>query len=350
MKIVIIGGGIVGAALARYLTKANADVTLIESGAGATEASFGWVNASYFLNEDHFRLRSAGLAAWRALDVPLSWSGALCWDAQGAAFEAQHAALTKLGYAVEEIEADQFRRLEPHVVPPERALRYAAEGVAEPQATTRMLLQGIQRISGVRVIGVQTASGRVTGVETTAGAIAADRVIVAAGTGSAALLQSVDVALPMLERPAVMVRTAPVLPLLSHVLVTPEGEVRQDADGHIWAPASVGHQADARTKIEGTPEALADAALARVKALLPETDLRWEQVMLAQRPMPGDELPVIGAAGPEGLFVAVMHSGVTLAAIVAQLLGPQVLDQPLGNAAASLAAPYSIDRFQSAMS
>lgn len=68
--------------------------------------------------------------------------------------------------------------------------------------------------------------------------------------------------------------------------------------------------------------------------------------MLANRLVPQDGLPVIGTAGPEGLFVVVMHSGVTLAAI----LGPHVLDQPLSNAKADLVGLYAIERFQSVMS
>ena len=69
--------------------------------------------------------------------------------------------------------------------------------------------------------------------------------------------------------------------------------------------------------------------------------------MLAQRPVPQDGLPVIGACGPSGLFTAVMHSGVTLAAITADLLAPQVMDVPLSNAQNALVAPYTPARFQS---
>ena len=80
MKVVIIGGGIIGAALAHNLLRAGADVTVIAVGIGATGASFGWINASFYLDAAHFRLRAAGLEAWRRLDLPVNWSGALCWE------------------------------------------------------------------------------------------------------------------------------------------------------------------------------------------------------------------------------------------------------------------------------
>ena len=84
--------------------------------------------------------------------------------------------------------------------------------------------------------------------------------------------------------------------------------------------------------------------------MIPNHQLVWDQVMLAQRPVPQDGLPVIGACGPAGLHVAVMHSGITLAAITAELLAPQILDQPLSNAQAALVSPFDPGRFQSGCS
>ncbi|GAB1363672.1 hypothetical protein MASR1M32_29080 [Rhodobacter sp.] len=44
---------------------------------------------------------------------------------------------------------------------------------------------------------------------------------------------------------------------------------------------------------------------------------------LAFRPVPGDGLPVIGAARP-GLWLAVMHSGATLAAITGEVVAEEI--------------------------
>ncbi|WP_420012206.1 NAD(P)/FAD-dependent oxidoreductase [Tateyamaria sp.] len=345
MKVVIIGAGIIGAALARSLSTSGADVTVMSSGVGATAASFGWINASFYLDADHFRLRAAGLEAWRRLDVPLNWSGALCWEEEGAGFDQQFKSLSDLNYDVDVIDQEGFSELEPHVVAPARALRFAIEGVAEPRATAQNLLAGVRRIIGVPVRRIATTAGRVSGVETDQGVMPADRVIVAAGNGSPALLEPLGVALPMLDRPGLMMRTGAVPPMLAHVLVTPEGEVRQDSGGHIWMPTAAAHQSDASTQIDSRPDVLADQALARLEALVPGTALAWDRVMLAYRPVPQDGRPVIGPCGPEGLFTAVMHSGVTLAAITAELLAPQVLDRPLSNAQADLIAPYGPSRF-----
>lgn len=347
MKVIIVGGGIIGAALARRLGDAGADVLVFEGAPGATPASFGWVNASFYLNADHFALRAEGIAAWRRLGGQVAWTGCLCFDEQGAAMEAQRDRLRDFGYAVEEVDAKRFAALEPDVAPPERALHFAQEGIAAPARTAKALLTGVRRISGVHVRGLTEQAGRITGIETDQGHVPADRVIVAAGVGAPDLLASVGVGLPMLKRPGLMLRTGALRQVIRHVLVSPDHEVRQDSDGHIWAPTSASHQSDATSHITTRPDVLADAAMARINALIPGHDLTWDRVMLAHRPVPGDGLPVIGPCGPEGLHVAVMHSGITLAAITAELVGAQVLGQGLSNAQAALAAPFRQARFQS---
>ncbi|WP_299653259.1 FAD-binding oxidoreductase [uncultured Tateyamaria sp.] len=347
MKTIIIGGGIIGAAIAHQARAHGSEVVSFDNGPGATAASFGWVNASFFLGENHFRLRQAGIEAWRRLGVGVSWTGALCWEEQGAGLEAQGDALEGLGYDVEVVAGEALRRLEPHVVTPERALRFAVEGVAEPMATAHRLLCDVTRISGVRVEAITHRGGAVTGVQTAQGHMAADRVVVAAGNGSPVLLEQLGVALPMLRRPGVMVRTHAVPPVMSHVLVTPGGEVRQDADGHIWTPTAANHQADDSTEVTRGLDDLANDATARLQALVPGHDIAWDHAMLADRPVPEDGLPVMGAAGPTGCYAAVMHSGVTLAAIAGELMAAVICDTALTNEQAALMAPYAPDRFQS---
>ena len=63
--------------------------------------------------------------------------------------------------------------------------------------------------------------------------------------------------------------------------------------------------------------------------------------MLADRPVPGDGLPCIGPVpGVEGLWMAVLHSGVTLGPLVAELLSSEMLRGEVP----ALAAPFRPDR------
>ena len=93
MRIAIVGAGIIGAAIARACAADGHDVTIVDRvgvAAGATGHSFGWVNASFFADAAHFRLRNAGIEAWRRLGLPaLRWQGCLWWEEEGAAFDRQ---------------------------------------------------------------------------------------------------------------------------------------------------------------------------------------------------------------------------------------------------------------------
>ena len=230
-------------------------------------------------------------------------------------------------------------------------MAFDAEGVAETATLAQALIDaatglGAQLLLGVTALAVETAGDTVTGLRIEQGVIPADRVVVCTGTGSPGLLASVGVALPMLSRPGLLLRSAPVAPVLSHVMAAPGQEFRQDASGRIIAPTSANHQADDADRVTQRPDVLADAAMARLQAMLPEVALRWEQVTQAMRPVPLDGLPVMGHCGPEGLHMAVMHSGITLAPLAGELVATAVLDQPLSNHQSDLIAPYTPQRFQ----
>jgi len=354
-KIIVIGAGIIGAFAAYQLQKAGAEVLVLDAGtASATAASFGWINASFYLDDDHFQLRTDAIAAYRDLAndiaLPVRWSGCLCFENQGDAFDTQADALSALGYAFTQIDAQQFAGLVPRFEkPPARSLLFEQEAVAESGELARALLDaaiqmGARVAHGVFVQGFDVTRSRVTGVRTNAGVLAADHVVSAVGTATEQLLQDIDVALPMLTRPAVVVRTKPVAPLMSHVLVTEIGEVRQCADGTLLMPAAFSHQGDQSEKLLDAIDRVADDAIARLQALFPEIPLAWSQATLAHRPVPQDQRPAVGPVA-EGLYVACMHSGVTLGALMGEQIATEVLNGP-SNETAKRLAPYRPDRFQ----
>ena len=87
-NIVIVGGGIIGAMAAYHLAKQGAQITVVDVGnARATDASFGWINSSFFADDAHFNLRTEGIAAYKrlakTLDVPVTTKGASYGKAKG---------------------------------------------------------------------------------------------------------------------------------------------------------------------------------------------------------------------------------------------------------------------------
>ncbi|MEM1373061.1 MAG: FAD-binding oxidoreductase [Pseudomonadota bacterium] len=347
-RVVIIGAGIIGAAIAERVAAAGRDVTVVDGGVpGSTSASFGWINASYFLDDAHFRLRAEGLRSWRALterfDLPVTWQGTLHWGEDDLA--ATEIALRDLGYPVERLSMAGITALEPSLrCVPEMALRYPSEAAADAAGTATALLAaacdaGARAIYGQRVRSILAGDGRVVGVETDAGLIPADDVILAAGPGCTALLKPLGLEFPITRAPGDLLVTRPTVPMLAHILVVPE-EIRQAPDGRFHLPSSVRIDPVTAQPEPFCIDKTGDAAMARLSRLLPVDGLDWERVTRGERPMPADGLPVIGATGLTGLTVACMHSGVTLAALVGELMvkvlegaRPEILD------------PYRLSRF-----
>ena len=349
--IVIVGAGILGACLAFRLSGSGVQITVIEGAlpaSGASGASFGWINASFFANPDHHALRAQAILAHHRLQSdlpggPTQWSGCLWYEEQGDALEARAALLAKMGYPVKRLTRAQIAAAIPALgALPQEALLFPTEGAVDPAALTRAALaaSGARLLRGLGVTQVIEQAGRVVGVQTVAGPIHADTVILAAGTGTPALLAPFGLDLAMLFRPGLILRTSPIAPVLPHILAAPGQELRQDSNGTLLAPTSAGHQGDTATHIPEAPDSLAEHAMQRIRALLPGIDVRCQEVTLAHRPVPGDGLPVLGQAGVPGLWLAVMHSGVTLAALAAEGLRAAIL----GNGLPSEWGPYCLDR------
>ena len=354
-KIIIVGAGLIGASIGYQLQRQGADVTLIEAGTPGCEASgrsFGWINAGFYLDHTHHHLRAEGMAAWHRLqgqvpELAVTWHGCLSWDVAGDALEAQFTELQGLGYPVERLTRSAIAERVPSLTADlTEALWFPTEGVAEAGQVTRQLLTaaqaaGARMITGTAVTGVVEAGGTVRGVQTALGMLPADRVILAAGNGTPALLEPFGVALPMLTRPGALMRSRPVARVLEAVMVSPDLEFRQDTEGRLLAPSAAAHQSDDSEELDAAPDALAEDTLARLRRWLPEVEITWEEITLAMRPVPGDGRPVVGPCGPEGLSVAVMHSGVTLGALMGELVAQEVLQ----HSPSDWLAPYRPQRF-----
>lgn len=347
--VAVIGAGIIGAASAYSLARAGHRVTVIDRGLPggvASSASFGWVNASFFLNEAHFHLRHAAMAAHRALEADLpgfhDWSGCLWFEAQGEEAMRFAAQLQALGYRVEDLQTPDLRARFPRLVGVDHAIFLPEEGAIDTPALARALLVAARAEvwSGLEVNDIRVAEGCVTGVQTAAGPLAVDEVVLAAGVGAPELLSPLGLTLPLLRRPGLMVRTRPVARIATALMSGEMGEIRQLPDGSVLIPTSVGHQGDASQEPTATPGDLARQTLDRLQQALPGMMFETDTVLMANRPVPGDGLPVLSRALP-GLTVAVMHSGATLAPLAGQAVADIISETPVN----PLWQPYDLGRF-----
>lgn len=350
-QVIVIGAGIIGASIAWHLTKAGARVTVIADsapGGVATPNSFAWINASWGNPEPYFRLRIRAMTEWKRLandlpGLPLAWCGGLNWDLPADRLEAYAAEHSSWGYGIERIGREQVAHIEPNLTEfPDFALHIAEEGVAEPVATAKALLADAER-QGARVLSstitalVQT-NGKITGVDTSHGLVAADEVVIAAGVGSPDIAATAGVSLPIETPPGLIVHSRPYKKLLNGLVHAEKLHMRQTAEGRIIAGSDF-----AGGDPGETPEATARDLFAVAKAALHGADgLELDFHTIGYRPNPIDGFPIIGRAeGMDGVYVAVLHSGITLAPAVGLFATREILDGERD----PLLAPYGLSRF-----
>lgn len=351
-RVIVVGAGIVGASLAWHLAAGGADVTVLESGdrgGVATPRSWAWINASWGNPEPYVALRLQAIDDWHRLQralpgLPVTWSGGLLWDLPRSGLEAYVRQHRGWGYDLRLVEREEIGRLEPALAdPPALAVHAPGEGAVDPLAAALMLLQAAEDLgarveTGGTVSALVAAGGRVTGVQVGGARLPADAVVVAAGAGSPALCATVGCDMPVVPSPGLLVSTRPVAPLLNGLVMAPEVHVRQLADGRLLAGADFGGGDP------GADQAVEAAAVmdALRRLLTPAEGLELDGWAVGLRPMPADELPILGRpAGLSGLTIAAMHSGITLAPAVGRLLAAEILQGEIS----PLLAPFRPDRF-----
>jgi glycine/D-amino acid oxidase-like deaminating enzyme len=352
-RVVVVGAGIVGASIAWHLARKGARVTVLEAGqtAGgiATRNSFGWINASAGNPDFYFRLRMRSMEEWRRIghelpSVGVSWCGGLIWDLppdELDAFVAQHSAW---GYPLRRVDASEAHMLEPNLVrPPDRAVHAPLEGAAEGSLAARAFLEsaadlGAAILTGMRVLSLKVMAGKVTGVNTPSGVLAADETVIAAGVETSNLAATAECTLPMTSSPGFLVISSPHAKLMEGLLMSPVAHVRQSPTGRLLASTdepNSGKPGDCAEKVASLLHTLGTMFRGA-------ESLELESYALTDRPDTVDGFPAIGRfGGLAGLYLATMHSGITLAPAV----GRFVADEILFGQRDSLLDPFAADRF-----
>ncbi|MBC7281326.1 FAD-dependent oxidoreductase [Hoeflea sp.] len=340
-SILIIGAGIVGASIAHRLSKTGATVTLVDSaeaaGLGVSAASFGWITCAAGdpgLADEVYRQRLQAIEDYAALDQEFGsrlcapCKGAIVWGAdedETRDWADRHA---KKGSTVWLIGAAEFSELEPMIAqPPAIAACFPREKAVDVGHACVMLVRaardnGARILLGQKVLGIEAKAGRVTGVRLDGQVIAADHVIVAAGAGSAGIVEGFMPGHGISTSPSALVTLGVDAGRLSHVLEGGGIEIRSRANGDLIAACAVDHGQDDRVSAD-----LASDVLSKVRRLFPGMDNpRVEKVEIGQRPVLAEGRPLVASArGLEGLCLAVAHPGVILAPEisrqVAELLG-----------------------------
>jgi glycine/D-amino acid oxidase-like deaminating enzyme len=115
--------------------------------------------------------------------------------------------------------------------------------------------------------------------------------------------------------------------------------MRQTAENRILASSSF-----AGADPGPDPEGIAQALFRRVRGALVGGDrVALERYTVGYRPMPSDGFPIVGRARDlAGLYLAVTHSGITLAPAIGLFAAEELLD----GRREDLLAPYRPTRFE----
>ncbi|MCH8335833.1 MAG: FAD-binding oxidoreductase [Proteobacteria bacterium] len=364
----VVGGGIVGASIALHLAKAGAQVTLFEKtapAAGATSKSFAWINA--FTSDPHYRaLRLKSINAYQELDRQLNlniiWGGAIHWAinlAEAERMKASAAEFDQAGYDARMITPEELAALAPNVRlgPFDAALFSPLDGHMDPVDVTRKMLdaardRGATIVHPCEVTVLRFKGDRLSGVSTTAGDYSLDRLVIAGGVDTPALAAQAGYTPPLTHAPGILIHTKPTTALVGRVIESPHIYFKQHRDGRIigtdeaYAPDLPAHQGILEGPQEMPEEIRAmhgERILGKIKDKLPgATDAAYDHLTLGFRPMPQDRLPIVGASpGNSDVYIAVMHSGVTLAAIMGHYISHEIMQDDLIDEL----APYRPDRF-----
>jgi glycine/D-amino acid oxidase-like deaminating enzyme len=350
----VVGGGIVGMALAYGLARAGQRVTLLDEGDDAYRAARGnfglvWVQGKGFDRPPYARWSLGSARAWPAfaaeladrtgVDVELTQTGGLnlCLDddelARRAADLRALQAAVGVPYPFEVLDNAALRAVEPQAGPTVAGATFTPmDGHASPLRLLRALVQAFEALGGQLLAGrrVTQIDARAGGFEVhTVGPAPAEaqvhgaaRIVLAAGLGNRALAPMVGLGAPVQPNRGQILVTERLQPFLRH----PTNYVRQTGDGAVQIGDS---KEDVGFDDHTSTAQLAHLAARAARCYPVLAGVSIVRTWGALRVMTPDGYPVYQSSTRcPGAFVVTCHSGITLAAQHAGLLADWIRGGP----------------------
>jgi glycine/D-amino acid oxidase-like deaminating enzyme len=344
--VVVVGGGLSGASIARRLARRGRHVVLVERAelaSAASGASTGWATvhfASYMTEypDFHMRLMAKGLdlfveeaeAFGEAIEYERTGGLSLLYDEEELAASTELTRrLSAAGIEAEILSREDVLELEPHLGGSFVAGLYSpGEALVTPPLLVRALVKeaaehGAEVLTGTEVTGIEVDAGAVVAVDTTAGRIRAPAVVNAAGLDATRVGALVGLDIPLYpSRGQQLVVSAP--PGLLGRAVHNPGLARPTRDGYI-----VGGLREQSTDVNEVTLTGARRLVEHAVALVPALqDARLTAMLPGIRPVPEDGMPIYGPVpGLGGYFLANLHFGLTLFALTGHVLASYVLGE-----------------------
>lgn len=343
VDVAVVGGGIVGCAVALAARQSGLTVAVLERGricGEASSAAGGLICAQYDADRDTplFRLRLHGRDAFpefaellkelTGLSVGFSGGptlGLARTDQQRRQLLARVAWQRQAGLQVEFIEPAEARRREPLLPPDITGAACYPDGQVDTQrwppiVHRALLAAGVNVLEGTDVIAV--SAGANPTVQTVRGTLNADQIVLATGAWLPNLLPWAPI---VPSRGHMLAFNAPRL-RLRHILHVPGASLVQRSDGRLLIGATKERAGFDRRLRAGAVQQMLNCALTTLPAL---AACPLSSIWTGFRPESEDGLPLIGRDPRSGLFLATGHHthGITMSwhtgQIIARLLTSQ---------------------------
>jgi glycine/D-amino acid oxidase-like deaminating enzyme len=217
------------------------------------------------------------------------------------------------------------------------------EATVDPVAATKLLLEAAVSHGAVvrhpaTVSSFDMNGAQVRGVRVGSDTIAVDAVVLAAGVELPPLAALLGLTVPMQDSPGLLAHTRPHGRLLDRVIVAPGATLKQLPNGEIVTGVDFGGSPS-----QDTSAAMGQRLLEGAGRFVPRLkEATLDRVTLGWRVLPADGQPIIGRVPSRpNVYLAAMHSGITLSPAVGQLAAIELLDE----VQVDLLEPYRLTRF-----
>ena len=356
--IAVIGAGIVGSTIAYNLVKQGARVTLIDRstvGGATSHGTFAWINATWAKQPRHYhRFNQLGIDSWHRLQeelsLPVKWGGSVEWftsEPRQRRLANDIAEQQLWDEPARMIDVTEAKGLEPNARfgDAEKIAYSPRDGAVDARFASQQMVKASQKL-GLRllencgVIDVIRSENGLSVLQTTCGDVRVDKYVIATGADPEATMALAGVEIPQRSTPGVIVITEPLPKMLNTIFVAPGVHAHQRLDGRIvlgeqeGAPDTAAHDqrlANRPTRFPSDEIALqhANRLVSTARQFIPalSQDVAIEEVMIGWRPLPLDGHPVIGPSPvlPDS-YIAIMHSGVSLAPIVGEMVSDELIN------------------------